>query len=122
MKRAHVLIAHGSPDPDWAAPLQRVVERMRTLEPEASVVLALLTEPDSLGHALAELEEAGHRRINIHAALLSAGGKHLKRDIPQWVDEARARFPQLELVLRPGALGEAELVIDALARTALESE
>jgi sirohydrochlorin cobaltochelatase len=121
MMTAHVLIAHGSPDPDWAMPLQRVVARIRELEPEAAVALALLTEEDSLDEALARLQAAGHVRVQIHAALLSAGGRHLKRDIPAWIEAARKRFPALELVVRPGALGEAEQVIDALARAALDS-
>ena len=122
MSQAHVLIAHGSPDPDWAVPLQRVVARVRELDPEATVELALLTDEGSLEAALTRLAERGHTRVEIHAALLSGGGKHLKRDIPAWVQAAREAFPALELVLRPGALGERDRVIDALARAALDTD
>jgi sirohydrochlorin cobaltochelatase len=118
--RALILIAHGSPDPDWAEPLRRVVKTMREHEPDSRVELALLTEPESLGELIDELEAAGHRQVEIVAALLSAGGRHLKRDIPEWVDAQRRLHPALEIVLRPGALGAHPAVIRALALNALD--
>lgn len=120
--RALVLVAHGSPDPDWAAPLREVVDTMRRLDTGTEVELALLTESESLNDALARLQARGHRHIEVIAALLSAGGRHLKRDIPAWVEAGRARFPDLHIELRPGALGGRKAVIDALARCALDAE
>ena len=117
--RALVLIAHGSPDPDWAAPLHAVVARMRDTEPDTMVALALLTEPDSLGLALDAIQGAGHTHVELVSALLSGGGRHLKRDIPEWVHVEQERHPDLKLELRPGALGAHPLVVDLLAQLAL---
>ncbi len=119
MKRARIVIAHGSPDPDWAAPLRAMVDRMRQLDPGVPATLALLTEPDSLAAALGAFQAQGVAEVEVIAALLSAGGKHLKRDIPAWVESARAAFPGLTIELRPGALGEDPRVIDVLAARAL---
>lgn len=120
--RAIVLIAHGSPDPDWAIPLQEVVAAMRKSEPNTMVALALLTEPDSLGLALTAMKAAGHSRVELVSALLSAGGRHLKRDIPAWVTAEREKHPGLELELRPGALGADPSVIAIIAQVALSPD
>ncbi len=114
-----VLVAHGSPDPDWRRPLERLVERLRRQLGDA-VALAYLAHPPSIGDAIAGLEQAGCRRVLVVAALLSPGGRHVKRDIPEAVEAARARFPNLEIALDPGALGDDEQVIAALARASLE--
>jgi sirohydrochlorin cobaltochelatase len=119
--RALILVAHGSPDPDWAAPLRKVVETMAKLDADADVELALLTESDSLNAAISRLRDRGHQQLEVVSALLSAGGRHLKRDIPAWVEEARAGFPELRIDLRPGALGAEEAVITALAKCALNA-
>lgn len=119
--RAIVLIAHGSPDPDWAAPLHAVVAAMRDTEPNTMVALALLTEPDSLGLALEAMKAAGHTRVELVSALLSGGGRHLKRDIPAWVEDEQEKHPELTLELRPGAIGADPSVIGVLAQIALGS-
>ncbi len=61
----------------------------------------------------------GHRKLVIVAALLSPGGRHVKQDIPEAVAAARARFGELELRLIPGALGDDDDVIAALAAATL---
>ena len=113
-----LLVAHGSPDPDWARPLERVLARLQELH-EGPCALAFLSREGSLDAGLTQLAEAGAQRVEVVAALLSAGGRHLKVDLPEQVEAARPRHPTIELELRPGALGEAEAVIDALARAAL---
>lgn len=117
--RALILIAHGSPDPDWRRPLERLAELLAA-ELGDAVALAYLAHPLSLEDAIAQLAQAGHRRVLVVAALLSPGGRHVKHDIPAAVAAARARFPTVELELSPGALGEDEPVLTALARASLE--
>jgi sirohydrochlorin cobaltochelatase len=118
-KRALILVAHGSPDPDWARPFERLVE---LLEPELgdAVAVAYLAHPPSIEDVVARFEQAGHRRVLVIAALLSPGGRHVKHDIPEAVEAARARFANVEIELAPGALGEDEQVLAALARASLE--
>lgn len=117
--RALILVAHGSPDPDWRRPLERIVERL-AVELGDAVALAYLAHPPSVDEAVEQLRQAGHRRILIAAALLSPGGRHVKQDIPAAVEAARVRYPELEIELDPGALGDDEQVIAALARASLE--
>jgi sirohydrochlorin cobaltochelatase len=116
---ALVLIAHGSPDPDWRRPLEILHARLGEQLGEDRVALAYLAHAPRLDDALEQLAAAGHRRVVIVAALLSPGGRHVKEDIPDAVAAARERFGELELRLIPGALGDDEGVIEALARATL---
>jgi sirohydrochlorin cobaltochelatase len=117
-KAAVVLVAHGSPDPDWRRPLEQLHARLaEALGGRAA--LAYLAHPPTIADAIAELAAVGERHVVVVAALLSPGGRHVKRDIPAAVAEARARFPELRLELSPGALGEDPRVIAALAEATL---
>ena len=116
---ALVLLAHGSPDPDWVRPLEAVRDRARELAPQRTIELAFMDYiAPSLPDVVASLSTA-HARIDVVAAFLSPGGNHLKRDIPALVARVAAQHPELELRLVPGALGEAPDVIEALARAAV---
>jgi sirohydrochlorin cobaltochelatase len=117
--RALILVAHGSPDPDWRRPLERIIELLEASLGDA-VALAYLAHPPRLDDAITTLAGAGHRRMLVVAALLSPGGRHVKQDIPDAVAIARTRFPELEIELAPGALGDDEQVLVALARASLE--
>lgn len=117
---AVVLVAHGSPDPDWRRPLVAVADGLRASLQRSStapppVVLAYLgfLEP-SIDDAIAELYAAGHRHILVLAAFLSPGGKHIKRDVPDALAALRTRYPDLTVELRPGSLGAEPEVVDAL--------
>jgi sirohydrochlorin cobaltochelatase len=117
--QALVLVAHGSPDPDWRRPLERLLATL-TLELGDAVTLAYLAHAPSISDAITSLAAAGHRRVLVVAALLSPGGRHVKRDIPEAVEAARARHPELEIRLEPGALGDDDQVVAALARASLD--
>jgi sirohydrochlorin cobaltochelatase len=119
MDPAIVLLAHGSPDPDWVRPLQAVRDRARALAPGRTIELAFM---DFIGPSLPEVVAAlasTHTRIDIVAAFLSPGGNHLKRDVPALVARVAAAHPGVQLHLVPGALGETPPVIDAMAEAAL---
>lgn len=118
-ERALILVAHGSPDPDWRRPLERLVELL-AVELGDAVAVAYLAHPPSIEEVIASLQQAGHRRVLVVAALLSPGGRHVKQDIPAAVEAARGRFANVEIELAPGALGEDEQVLAALARASLE--
>jgi sirohydrochlorin cobaltochelatase len=119
---AIVLVAHGSPDPDWRRPIDALAQRLRAHEPERAVQVAYLgfLEP-SFDQAVARLLALGHRHVLVLAAFLSPGGKHIKEDVPRLVREQAEVHPELTLELRPGALGAEPEVVDALAQAAVRA-
>jgi sirohydrochlorin cobaltochelatase len=114
MNSALVLFAHGSRDPEWAAPFRAVQQRVAAIAPDLAVELAFLEimQP-SLPEAVDRLVASGRERITI-APLFMAQGAHLKRDLANLVTGVRERHPQIELLLLPAA-GEVETVIDAMS-------
>ena len=118
---ALLLVAHGSPDPDWRAPLERVAQSARALAAERPVELCFMEpyEP-SLTQAVERLARDGQRSIRIVAVLLSGGGRHFKQDLPKMVDELAARHPEVELTLASTPAGAHPGVIHALATAVLE--
>lgn len=119
---AIVLVAHGSPDPDWRRPIDALARRLREREPQRAVEVAYLgfLEP-SLPQAVARLVAQGHRHVLVLAAFLSPGGKHIKEDVPRLVAEQAAAHPEMRIELRPGALGAEPEVVEALAEAAVRA-
>jgi sirohydrochlorin ferrochelatase len=119
MAPALLLVAHGSPDPDWSAPLQAVRDEVRALLPGRPVELCFLghTAPD-LDAATRDLVVAGAIAIRIVALLMSTGGRHMQHDLPAAVARLRALFPGVAIELSPTALGAEPAVISAFARAA----
>jgi sirohydrochlorin cobaltochelatase len=114
MKTALVMFAHGSRDPDWAAPFRVVQRKVAAAKPDVEVELAFLElmQP-SLPAAVDRLVEAGCERVTI-APLFMAQGAHLKRDVARLVEELQSRHGKVELALLPAA-GEAESVMEAIS-------
>ena len=120
MTAALVLFAHGSRDPQWAAPFHSVKARIAAVRPELRVELAFLEfmQP-TLSDAADSLAASGHRRLVI-APLFMAQGAHLKRDLAVVMDAVRERHPDMKLGLLPAA-GEVEAVLDGIADWLIES-
>lgn len=119
MSTAIVLFGHGARDPEWAAPMQRARERLLAMAVADEVVLAFLEfMTPTLAEAMDDLARRGVTRVELIPMFLAQGG-HLKRDLPDMIDAARARHPQLAIRLAP-AVGEAEAVIAAMADYAAE--
>lgn len=111
---ALVLFGHGARDPEWARPMQRTREQLRSLAPGLPVELAFLEfMTPTLAQAIDRLVDGGARRIAVVPMFIAQGG-HLKSDVPDLVAAARARHPGCEIVQAP-AVGEAESVIAAMA-------
>jgi len=115
-----VLLAHGSRDPRWRAPIEAVAARTQALSPEARVRCASLelAEPDLRG-AVAALAGEGASAIRVVPLFLGMG-KHAREDIPRQLDALRAEWPALAFTLGP-TVGESPQVIDLLARIAVEN-
>jgi sirohydrochlorin cobaltochelatase len=109
-----VLFAHGSRDPQWAAPFREIEKRVAAASPQSAVTLAFLeTMSPTLPQAVDALVARGCDRITV-APLFMAQGAHLKRDLAALADAARTRHPQVNLETLPAA-GEAPGVMDAIA-------
>ncbi len=113
-RRALVLFAHGARAATWAVPFERLRDLMSARLPEVPVRLAFLElmQPD-LPLVCHQLAAEGITRIELFPIFLAVGG-HLREDLPELVAAARARDPQLEIVVHP-ALGESEVLLQAIA-------
>ncbi len=116
MKRAVVLVDHGSREPAANEVLGRVAEALRARLPDRDVRVAHmeLAEP-TLDDAIEACVAAGAEEVVVHPYFLGPG-RHCRRDIPRLVDEAARRHPGLAVrVSEPLGLHEG-LVEAVLAR------
>ncbi|VVE43599.1 cobalamin biosynthesis protein CbiX [Pandoraea aquatica] len=110
-----VLFAHGSRDPRWAEPFERLRDKLIAQRPDAGVRLAFLElMTPNLADAVADLVSQGSNNITVVPVFLGQGG-HVRRDLPVLVDACRAAHPGVELQVS-AAVGEDDTVLDALAR------
>lgn len=114
MKKGLILLAHGSRDPMWSAPMHAIVDRLRAAAPSLPVGLAFLefTAP-AFPDAVAALVADGVDTIEVAPLFLGQGG-HLKRDVIAMIDSARTTHRSIAITALP-ALGEATHVLDAIA-------
>ncbi|MBL8404731.1 MAG: CbiX/SirB N-terminal domain-containing protein [Dechloromonas sp.] len=119
MNTALILFAHGARDPEWANPMRRVQAAVRSLNPTLSVELAFLEfMAPNLADCIAGLIGGGVKKIVIMPMFIARGG-HLKRDVPELLAALRIAHPDVEFVLGD-AIGENEIVVQAMATAALE--
>jgi sirohydrochlorin cobaltochelatase len=94
-----VLLAHGSKDPRWRVPFERIVDAVQGQSGETEVRLAYMefVKPTLMDVAR---ECLGQQilRLKILPLFLSTG-VHLATDVPGQVNQAKAQFPQLEVEL-----------------------
>nr|WP_198983007.1 CbiX/SirB N-terminal domain-containing protein [Herbaspirillum sp. ASV7] len=109
-----ILFAHGARDPAWAAPFERLRALAGAAMPAAGVELAFLElmQPD-LPTVVAQQVAAGSRRITVIPVFLGQGG-HVRRDLPQLLEQLRQAHPEVEIRTVP-AVGEDEAVLQAIA-------
>ena len=114
-----ILFGHGSRDPAWRIPIDRVAERMRAIDPQCGVRCAFLelTEPD-IKQVASELVANGVTHITVLPMFLGVG-RHAREDLPLLVQELQVKYPKVEFELKP-SVGEEPLVIEVLAKLALE--
>lgn len=113
-----ILFGHGARDPQWAAPMVRVREEILAADPAQRVELAFLEFiAPTLPECVDALVAAGKRRVTVVPMFIAQSG-HLKRDLPEILDQLRQRHPGLDIQLT-SAVGEAPDVIRAMARFAM---
>ena len=111
MKEGIVLFAHGSREPEWAQPFERIAGQ---LSEKFFVEVAYLERMrPTLEEAVTVLAAKGVKRLRIVPLFLGVGG-HIKEDLPKLADAARARHRDVEIVLER-TIGERKEVTDAIA-------
>jgi len=110
LKEGVVLVAHGSRDPEWSRPFERLAAALEKRLPAAAVALAYLEHGPSVEEALAVLVAKGVGAIRVVPVFLGAGG-HVKQDIPKLVAAARPAVP----VTIDQPIGEQAALIEAIA-------
>ena len=118
--RGIILLAHGSRDERWRAPIEAVAARVTALDPQARVVCAYmeLAAPD-LRTAAAALIASGARSLRVIPLFLGMG-KHAREDLPLQLDALRGTWPQVEFQLA-NIVGEEPELVELLARIASKS-
>jgi sirohydrochlorin cobaltochelatase len=119
MTTALILFAHGARDPEWANPMRRVQAAIRQRMAGVAVELAFLEfMSPTLPERAAELIALGADKIVVLPMFIARGG-HLKTETPEMIEALRASYPKVEFSLG-NAIGEHELVVQAMATAALE--
>ncbi|HXJ54965.1 MAG TPA: CbiX/SirB N-terminal domain-containing protein [Burkholderiales bacterium] len=111
MKEGIVLVAHGSRDPEWSRPFERIAASLAQKLPAASVGLAYLEHGPSLEEVVTALVAKGVGSIRVVPVFLGQGG-HVKDDLPRLVNQLRR--PGLIVSLEK-SIGEQPVVIEAIA-------
>lgn len=116
MNRALVLYAHGSRDPQWAAPLERIRAQISAHVPDLAIEIAFLElQAPILKDVVSRVVKAGARTIQIMPMFLGQGG-HLRRDVAERVAAVAAAHPDVK-IMQLESLGESEVLLAAIAQT-----
>ena len=114
MNRAILLFAHGSRDPEWTQPFDRLKGLLQSRLPGHQIELAYLeSTPPTFSEAVARIAAVGEGHVTVAPLFLAQGG-HLREDIPNLIAVARKRHPGLEFRQLP-PLGDAPGVLEAVA-------
>jgi sirohydrochlorin cobaltochelatase len=92
-----VLLAHGSKDPRWRVPFERIVDAVRGKSENTKVRLAYMefVEPTLMDVAC---ECVGQQILHLRILpLFLSTGAHMATDVPEQVNRAKELFPQLEV-------------------------
>jgi len=117
-KPALLLFAHGSSDPAWAQPFERIRDAVAQSRPGMPVALAYLERMSpSFAEGIAHLVASGATEVTVAPLFLAPGG-HVKSDLPALADTARKKHGVNIRIL--SSLGESAAMIEAIATWALD--
>jgi sirohydrochlorin cobaltochelatase len=103
LTRGIILLAHGSRDPLWRAPIEAVAAQVRASAPGTRVLCAYLELcAPTLPEAAAELAAAGAGAIRVFPLFFGVG-KHAREDLPRLVAQIQADHPGIAVELLPTA-------------------
>lgn len=116
--RAIIVLAHGSRDPLWRAPIEAVAAQIRTGAPGTPVRCAYLELcGPTLPEAATELIAAGARAVRVFPLFFGVG-KHAREDLPLLVAQIQVSHPDVAIELLPSA-GEYPELTALMANIAL---
>ncbi|MBI4023578.1 MAG: CbiX/SirB N-terminal domain-containing protein [Verrucomicrobia bacterium] len=100
-KTCLVLIAHGSKNPRWTAPFQKLAEDLGREVGQDKVFLCFmeLAQP-SLQEVAARIVQGGTSHFRL-LPLFLASGNHLDHDLPAQVEDVKRQLPGLEIEMLP---------------------
>ena len=112
-----ILFAHGSSDPRWRAPFERIEETLQEELGSKRVRLAYMefVQPD-LETVTQEFLSGGVTELCLFPLFMSAGG-HVSTDIPRLVEQVQVKFPQLTIEVA-APLGEIPEITQLICRVA----
>ncbi|MBX2859895.1 MAG: CbiX/SirB N-terminal domain-containing protein [Vampirovibrio sp.] len=115
-----VLYAHGSRDPRWKQPFEKMLASLQESVGATKVSLAYMematpTLTDVARQAAAE----GVTELTVLPIFWSAGA-HVSQDIPRIADSVHQEFPNLTMTVLPPA-GEHPKIVDALMQIAADT-
>jgi len=110
VKRAILLVDHGSRREEANAQLDAVADQVRSRAPDTLVEIAHLeiAEP-SIAQGIAACVEKGATRIVVHPFFL-APGRHTSEDIPNQVERAARSHPNVQIRISEPLGGHAALI------------
>jgi sirohydrochlorin ferrochelatase len=113
VKRAILLVDHGSRRPEANALLEEIAERIRPRVPECVVVVAHLelAKPD-IAEGIDECVTQGATTIVVHPFFLGPG-RHTTDDIPAQVERAANKHPGVRILISE-SLGGHDALIDVI--------
>jgi len=121
MNRSVLLFAHGSRDPGWATPFDRLADAVRAGLPGYRIELAFLESmPPTFDQAIERIAGFGESQVTVAPLFLAQGG-HVRDDLPRLIAAAEERHPGLHFRLLP-SLGDAPQVLNAITAWVIESQ
>jgi sirohydrochlorin cobaltochelatase len=116
-----ILFAHGSRDPRWREPFERLVAKVEGLQPKVDVRLAYLElmAPD-LASVISELVSHGCGEIRVVPVFLGQGG-HVREDLPVLLRGLQKQYPTV-ILSQARAVGDDDDVLDAIAAYCVRGE
>lgn len=117
MTRALLLVDHGSRSDEANAVIEAAADAVRAARPHWIVAFAHMeiTPPD-IPAGLEQCARAGASEIVVQPWFLSPGS-HVLETIPQAVDDARHRHPDITIRIAPPFGADARLIELVIART-----
>lgn len=92
-RTALIVFAHGSRDPAWRRPFDRLVDRLASESGADRVRLAFLEfDEPTLGEAIDDVVDDGARLVRVWPLFIAVGA-HVRRDLPERIERARRRHP-----------------------------
>lgn len=116
MRRAYLLIDHGSRRPEANAAVEHAAEILRRRVAETVLVAHLEIEPPNLAGGIEACARAGADEVVVLPYFLGPG-RHTAQDIPAQVRSAAARHPTLTIRIAD-PLGPHEKLVDVLLERA----